>query len=145
VSLAEIARTVIAREARDHAAMEIEIASTLSVLAEPELLSRALGNVVRNAVHYAGMAGPIRIAATARNGDVVLTVSDQGPGVPPETLHRLFDAFFRPEAARTREGGGTGLGLAIVKTCVEACGGKVNARNLEPHGLEIEMRLKSVA
>ncbi len=145
VPLAELARTVIAREARDHAAMDIEIAPALSVRAEPELLARALANVVRNAVRYAGAAGPIRIAAAARNGEIVLTVTDHGPGVPPETLHRLFDAFFRPEAARTREGGGAGLGLAIVKTCVEACGGSVSARDHVPHGLEVEMRLQRAA
>lgn len=145
VPLAEIARAVVGREARDHAQVNVDIAPTLHVLAEPDLLARALGNVVRNAIRYAGDSGPIRIAAEERSGEIALTVTDHGPGVPPETLHRLFDAFFRPEAARTRETGGAGLGLAIVKTCIEACGGKVTARNIEPHGLEIEMRLQRSA
>jgi two-component system, OmpR family, phosphate regulon sensor histidine kinase PhoR len=60
-------------------------------------------------------AGPITVSARDRGERVVLTVTDCGPGVPEEALHRLFDPFFRPESARTRETGGTGLGLAIVK------------------------------
>jgi signal transduction histidine kinase len=54
----------------------------------------------------------------------------------------LFDPFFRPESARTRETGGTGLGLAIVKSCVEACGGEVTVRNANPAGLQVEMELR---
>jgi two-component system sensor histidine kinase CpxA len=54
----------------------------------------------------------------------------------------LFDPFFRPEAARTRESGGAGLGLAIVKSCVEACGGTVSVRNVTPHGLQVDLRLQ---
>ena len=69
---------------------------------------------------------------------------DRGPGVPPEAIGRLFDPFFRPEDARTRETGGTGLGLAIVKSCVEACGGSVSVRNRVPSGLELTFRLKLV-
>lgn len=61
-----------------------------------------------------------------------LHVTDQGLGVPPESLDWLFDPFFRPEAARTRETGGKGLGPAIVKSCVEAGGGSVSVRNLSP-------------
>ena len=71
-----------------------------------------------------------------------MTVSDHGPGVPPEALDQLFDPFFRPETARTRETGGVGLGLAIVKSCVEACGGRVTVRNLEPVGLELTLTLQ---
>jgi hypothetical protein len=77
----------------------------------PRCLARALGNVLRNAVRYAGDAGAIVIRAAARNGEVDLTVADQGPGVPRENLPRLFDAFYRPDVARTRESGGAGLGL----------------------------------
>jgi two-component system sensor histidine kinase CpxA len=142
VPLVALAREVIARESRNGASIAVEIDPALAVLAEPELLQRAVANVVRNAVRYAGDAGPIRLAASTRGDDVLLTIADCGPGVPEAALHRLFDAFFRPEAARTRETGGAGLGLAIVKTCVEACGGSVAARPAEPHGLAIELRLR---
>jgi two-component system sensor histidine kinase CpxA len=91
---------------------------------------------------YAGQDGPIRLSADPHNGNVQVHISDQGPGVPPESLSQLFDPFFRPDIARTRETGGTGLGLAIVKSGIEACGGRVSVRNLEPHGLELEFVLE---
>ena len=140
--LAELARGVIAREAAGREDLVLEISDQLRVLAEPELLARALGNVIRNAVRYAGEAGAIHVGALARGEEIVVSVTDHGPGVPPESLHRLFDPFFRPEAARTREGGGAGLGLAIVKSAVEACGGSVSVHNVKPHGLQVEMRLQ---
>jgi two-component system sensor histidine kinase CpxA len=142
VPLEALVRGVLAREAREHAEIVTDIDPALTVRAEPELLARAIGNVVRNSLRYAsGGGGPITLRATPRGAEVVLTITDQGPGVPADALHRLFDPFFRPESARTREGGGTGLGLAIVKTCVEACGGTVTARNVAPTGLQVEMRL----
>ena len=86
-------------------------------------------------------AGPIVVAARGSGAQVIVTVTDSCPGVPEAALHRLFDPFFRPEAARTRETGGAGLGLAIVKSCVEACGGTVTARNVQPTGLQVEFTL----
>ena len=84
-------------------------------------------------------ATDIEIKAGAQNEHVYIQILDQGPGVPPETLPRLFEPFYRPEAARGRNTGGSGLGLAIVKRCIEACGGTVTARLCQPTGLAIEM------
>ena len=123
--------------------IEIQIAETTQALAEPELLSRALANLVRNAIRYAGQSGPITISALAQDGRVTLTVTDCGPGVPEETMGQIFDPFFRLEASRSRDTGGTGLGLAIVKTCVESCQGTVSAKNRSPSGLQVEIVLKS--
>jgi two-component system sensor histidine kinase CpxA len=145
VVLADVCARVIAREAHDRADLALNVHPGLKVLADPDLLARAIANVLRNAVRYAGNAGPIVITATIRNGEVILSIADRGPGVPKETLHRLFDPFYRPESARTREGGGTGLGLAIVKSCVEACGGSVEVKNAEPSGLEVTMTLRRAA
>jgi two-component system sensor histidine kinase CpxA len=142
VLLADVCARVMAREAHDGADLVVNVHPGLKVLAEPDLLARAIANVLRNAVRYAGHAGPIVITATTRDGEVVLSITDRGPGVPPETLHRLFDPFYRPETARTREGGGTGLGLAIVKSCVEACGGSVDVKNALPSGLAVIMILR---
>lgn len=140
VELVPLITDVVNREAGG-AQVEFDVPDTLRANAEPKLLARALGNVVRNAVRYAGHAGPILISAASHPSHVELTVSDAGPGVPPESLPRLFDAFYRPDAARTRETGGTGLGLAIVKTCVEACGGAVAARNGAACGLQVTLAL----
>jgi two-component system sensor histidine kinase CpxA len=143
VSLAPLARRVVAREAPGANQVEIQINEQLNVLAEPELLSRALANLVRNAVRYASQAGPIVFSAHSQAGQVVITVSDQGPGVAQEALSQIFDPFFRDESSRSRETGGVGLGLAIVKTCVEACQGTVTAKNRQPHGLQVELVLKA--
>jgi two-component system, OmpR family, sensor histidine kinase CpxA len=75
------------------------------------------------------------------SGDVELTVSDQGPGVPEEELPKLFDPFYRVDTSRARETGGAGLGLSIVKTCIESCHGTVICRNRQPSGLEVVMRI----
>ena len=107
VPLAEAARQAVAREAAGDK-VGVDVPEDLRVCAEPELLVRALANGVRNAVRYAGGAGPITIAAALAHGDdggketVALSVTDHGPGVPPEALDRLFDPFFpagnRPDA-----------------------------------------------
>lgn len=123
------------------ATFHIYIPDSLELHTLREALDRALGNVIRNAVRYAGEAGPIEITAETRADAVHITISDQGPGVPPEALPRLFEPFFRPEAARARHTGGSGLGLAIVKRCIEACGGEVIASGKEPRGLIIAIRL----
>ena len=125
--------------------VRVDIDETLSVMADTELLSRALGNLVRNAIRYAGSQGPIQISAVsnAPTSTVTLSVVDSGPGVPEASLEQIFDPFYRIESSRSRETGGVGLGLAIVKTCVEACQGKVIARNLKPSGLQVELTLKA--
>lgn len=143
VVLAETVRGVVNREtAGTDTGVESLVDESIVVRAQPELLARAVGNVLRNAIRHAGSDGPIEISAVSEDGAVELLVSDSGKGVPPEALDRLFDPFFRVESHRSREDGGSGLGLAIVKTCVEACGGRVHAANRAPRGFEIKFILK---
>ena len=142
VELSEIAHRVVTREGLKPEQFQLAIAEGIAVMAEPNLLARALGNLVRNAVRYAGQVGPVTLSATSRADHVVLTVRDRGPGVPEAELQRIFDPFFRGEPSRSRDSGGVGLGLAIVKTCVEACSGSVSARNCTPTGFEVELRLR---
>ena len=113
------------------------------VLAHPEGLFRALSNLVRNAVRYAGADGPIRISARRESGEVLLTVADEGPGLPEDILDRVFTPFYRPGTSRSRDSGGAGLGLAIVKTCVESSAGTVSCRNRHLKGLEVTVRLRA--
>ena len=141
VPLAELCGKAVAREAQGKTDIAVKVDAALKVIADPDLLARAIGNILRNAVRYAGDAGPITLSASVRGAQVILAITDSGPGVAPETLHRLFDPFYRPESARTREGGGAGLGLAIVKSCVEACGGAVAVKNAGP-GLVVTMLLR---
>lgn len=141
VPLAEIVEKAVRREAAPPAQIEVVVAKDLRVMAEPELLARALSNLLRNAVRYAGEAGPITLGARKDGDAVVIIVADHGPGVPEGELARIFDPFYRVDSSRDRLTGGTGLGLAIVKTCIESCGGTVSGRNRRPSGLEVTIRL----
>ncbi|MDP8222073.1 MAG: HAMP domain-containing sensor histidine kinase [Candidatus Lernaella stagnicola] len=141
VALRPLVERVCDREASGRDNIDIDIDEKLAVMADSELLSRALANIVRNAERYAGEAGPILISARGEGGIVHLQVSDDGPGVAESELSRLFEPFSRPDSSRERETGGVGLGLAIVKTCVEACGGTVRAENRKPHGLTLSVSL----
>lgn len=119
------------------------IAAEITVRADAALLSRALGNLVRNAVRYTAAADAIHVTAVSGPAGISVTVEDEGPGVPPAALARLGEPFYRPEIARTRETGGVGLGLAIVRSSVAACGGEVFFANRIPHGFRAEIRLTS--
>jgi len=140
VSLRSILDRAIERE-NLATAVQTSVADELSVLADPDLLCRAVSNILRNAVKYAGHAGPVEAATERKGGDVILTISDAGSGVPEEALPQIFDPFYRVDVSRTRETGGAGLGLAIVKTCVESCGGRVTCHNRQPHGLAVVITL----
>jgi two-component system sensor histidine kinase CpxA len=141
VRVAEVIAAAIHQEKSDAGLIELAVPDDLRVLGHFELLQRAVANLVRNALRYAGDAGPISIIARRQDAFVFITIDDLGPGVPPDEVGKLFDPFYRADPSRTSETGGVGLGLAIVKTCVEACGGVVSAANRHPHGLEIRIRL----
>ena len=129
------------REAADHGEVVVDVPGEFECFASPELLQRALANVVRNALRYAASFGPIHITARREHESIIIIITDLGPGVPPQHLDRIFDAFYRLEPDRARDTGGAGLGLAIVKTCIEGCGGTVSAKNREPRGLEVRVTL----
>lgn len=142
VVLAPLLHEVAEREigSRD-ADIGLEHSDGLAVMADRELLSRALGNLLRNAMRYAGDFEAISFDASQDGkGKINITVRDFGPGVPEADLPHLLDPFYRPDKARTRERGGTGLGLAIVRSCIEACGGSVSYRNADP-GFEVTICL----
>ncbi|MFL6353215.1 MAG: sensor histidine kinase [Bryobacteraceae bacterium] len=143
VNVADTVRRVLQREASDQTAVETHIGETLDVIAQPDYLFRSLANILRNAIRYAGHAGPITVSAKNGDGKVTITVADSGPGLPECELGEIFKPFYRPDSARQRETGGAGLGLAIVKTCIEACGGAVRCRNRSPNGLEVEISLRA--
>jgi two-component system sensor histidine kinase CpxA len=142
VDVADTLRDAVSREALN-TAVEVRIESSVPLMAraDREFLLRSLSNLIRNAVRYAGSAGPITIAGRRDSKDIVVVVSDSGPGVPQQEIDRVFAPFYRAEASRNRDSGGVGLGLAIVKSCIEACNGRVQCRNRQPSGFEVEIRL----
>jgi signal transduction histidine kinase len=94
----------------------------------------ALDALVDNAVKHTNAGDRIELAASRRNGIVLLSVSDSGSGIPPQSAARIFDRFARADSSRTREAGGVGLGLAIVKAIAEAHGGAVRVRSAQGKG-----------
>jgi two-component system sensor histidine kinase CpxA len=144
VDLLAVVQAAIKREATPTSEIIVHIDPAIRVTASAELLTRAIANLLRNAVKYAKDAGPIRVSAEKRGGAVEIEVRDAGPGVAEDLLDQLFEPFFRPEASRDRDSGGVGLGLAIVKTCVETCNGSVSARNLQPTGFAVTILLNTI-
>ena len=140
VEVAGVAQRAVAREAAENPVLQSD--PELRVLANEACLLRAISNLLRNAVRYAGGAGPITIwARRIAGGMAEVVISDAGPGLPESELEQVFTPFYRAEASRIRDLGGVGLGLAIVKTYVEACRGTVSCRNRAPSGLEVTIRL----
>lgn len=104
----------------------------LNVLADPAALRRALGNLIGNAVKYGGAA---RVKAFALNGQAVITVEDDGPGLPDAELEAVFEPFRRGEQSRNRETGGAGLGLTVARQAARGAGGDVTLVNRRGGGL----------
>jgi len=145
VTVREVVDKAVSRENTDGSQIQVQVPEDLCVLAEPELLVRSLSNLLRNAIRYAGQAGPITVSARREEDAVLLTVADCGPGVPEGELAQIFDPFYRLDSSRDASTGGVGLGLAIVKTCVESCRGTVTCRDRQPSGLEVDLRLQSAS
>ncbi len=113
----------------------------IQVTGDAGLLHSAIENLVRNAMFYSGRDGKIDVTLAKADGSAVITVRDNGPGVPENALPLLFKPFYRVDDSRGTTTGGMGLGLAIVRNAVAVHGGTAVARNVSPHGLEVELTL----
>lgn len=98
-------------------------------VADRRALEHVLSNLVDNAVKYCGSGSTVRLSADRGDAAVRVLVADNGAGIEPKHLARLFERFYRVDTGRSRELGGTGLGLALVKHLVEAMGGKVGVES----------------
>jgi signal transduction histidine kinase len=118
----------------------------VSLFADPVRLEQVLANLLANAVKFTAPGGHVRLTAEAEDGQVVLRVRDNGRGIAPELLPRVFDLFRQGPAAGTHGRVGLGIGLALVKTVVEQHGGSVSARSDGPGtGAEFTVRLPACA
>lgn len=143
VKLGEVVQRAIQLECAGRPHVSVSIPEDAAVQAVPDALLRAVSNVLRNAVRYAGDASPIEVSASeAEDAAWLLVIRDHGPGIPEEALPKIFEPFFRVDDARSPGTGGTGLGLTIVRTAVEACGGRVSAENAVDGGLVVKLRLR---
>ena len=112
------------------------------VLADPIYFHSILTNLLDNSAKYKDKAtGQVTITGAVEGQDFCLTVDDDGPGVPPEALPRLFDVFYRNDPARKNPDQGSGLGLAIVAKSMERMGGTIRAENRPQGGLRMVLRI----
>ena len=130
-STAEGAAEELSKQARARSiTVAVEIPETFPfVRADAQRLHQVFSNLVDNAIKYSQPNSHVTISAKQKDGEVEVCVADNGPGIAPEHLPRVFERFYRADKARSRELGGTGLGLSIVKHIVQAHGGRVWAES----------------
>ncbi|MBU2551498.1 MAG: HAMP domain-containing protein [Proteobacteria bacterium] len=129
-------RTALAAPASERG-VEVQIdppEQTVRITGQRRQLEQALGNLLDNAIKYVGPEGRVRIAACRDNDQVRIEVVDNGPGIAPEHLGRIFERFYRVDKNRSRELGGTGLGLSIVKHIAQTHGGRVEVDSFPGRG-----------
>lgn len=126
------------RAAAHEVELFLDVAPDATIIAaDADALRQVLTNLIDNALRYVGTGGHVRLHA-ARDGEgIMLSVEDDGSGIPPEHLPRIFERFYRVDASRSRDEGGTGLGLSIVRHIVEAHGGRVRAESAPREGTAI--------
>jgi signal transduction histidine kinase len=111
------------------------------LVVDPALFVEVLVELVRNATKFSGANATIRVEMRVRGGERLVAVSDNGPGVPPEQLERIFERFYQVESDFTGQVHGFGLGLALVKTAVEAHGGKLRVQSRLERGTRFEISI----
>ena len=121
--------------------VEVEVADTIAVKADPKALDQILVNLIDNGVKYTRPDGHVWVEAREIGEAVRIEVRDDGPGIADKHRERVFERFYRADPGRSREAGGTGLGLSIVKHLVESMGGEVGVEANSPHGSIFWLRL----
>ncbi len=146
--VSEIARSEVAqaRTLADAKHMEIKtsIETDVWVLGDEQQLGLMIRNLLENAVRYTPERGRLSIEVGIVAGSAVLSVSDDGIGIPLEAQGRIFERFYRVDRARSRDRGGTGLGLAIVKHVAELHGGDVSLRSQLGEGSTFTIRIPAL-
>jgi PAS domain S-box-containing protein len=142
--LLEHAATVISATSEKH---ELEVVlpdEPLRMMADADRLEQCVLNLLSNAVKYSPEGGKVRLRVERVGYRVAIRVRDEGIGMAPETLEKLFTKFYRADSTATRDIGGTGLGLALVKEIAEAHGGEVSVESEPGRGSEFTLLLPLV-
>jgi two-component system phosphate regulon sensor histidine kinase PhoR len=145
VPLADVAEAVMGT-VRDQAAaqqtrLECDVPGGVVALGDADGVEQMLLNLVDNALRYGRPGGLVRVEARRDGAHVELAVQDDGRGIESRHLPRIFERFYRVDAARSRDDGGTGLGLAIVRHLAESMGGSVGVHSELGRGSRFHVRL----
>ena len=106
----------------------------LFVEVDTDRMIQVIDNIMNNAIKYSPDGGKITVRLMETHNNVILSITDQGLGIPKKDISRIFERFYRVDKARARKQGGTGLGLAISKEVVKALGGTIWATSIENYG-----------
>ena len=109
--------------------LRVELPDRLQARADPDALAQVMGNLLQNAARYTPSGGHVVIAGERRHADVLVSITNDGAGIPADDLPHVFERFYRVDKSRARTCGGAGIGLAIVKQLVDAAGGRVGAES----------------
>ncbi|MGH3736332.1 MAG: HAMP domain-containing sensor histidine kinase, partial [Micromonosporaceae bacterium] len=139
VDLTELLATTVERLAEPRVPVVVAPGDPVVVRGDARLLDRVLSNLVDNAVRHA--TSQVTLAASLDGDHAVLTVTDDGPGVPEADRERVFDRFTRLDDARARDAGGAGLGLAIVRDLIHLHSGTVHLHPTPPGGTTATIHL----
>ena len=112
---------------------------------QPELVSRAVENILRNAIRYTSADGRVFLQVEKQKDNIVIRIEDEGEGVPESSLKRLFEPFYRVETSRNQQSGGYGVGMAIAEQAIRAQGGTIEASNRSTGGLRVDISLPNTS
>jgi signal transduction histidine kinase len=130
------------RARQKNIALKIQSAPDLpQVSVDPDRMMQVLSNLLDNALHYVPEGGEIILSAREVEDMLEIGIQDNGPGVAPDELERIFDRLYRSDPSRQRDEGGSGLGLAIARSIVEKHGGRIWAESPGGKGTKILIRL----
>jgi signal transduction histidine kinase len=141
VVVREAAERFRARADAEGKRVEVSLVGALPALGDADRAGQVLVALLDNALRFTPPGGSVNLSACQQDRRIVLSVADAGPGIGPEHIGRVFDRFYRAEAARTRERGGTGLGLAIARDLARAQGGELTVANGDRGGAVFRLEL----
>lgn len=146
VDLVQVARDAAA----DHAAIdpsrpvELVAPDTAEIEGDRDRLHQVISSLLANVRTHTAPGTRVALEVTSHPDHVDFRITDDGPGIPPDAIDKVFDRFYRADPSRSRRSGGSGLGLAIVQAIIEAHGGTVAASNVDGHGTRISLMLPRV-
>jgi two-component system sensor histidine kinase BaeS len=144
--LASVARDLEARATAAGITVTLEEAGKAAVDADPDRLRQVVAALLDNAIRHTQSGGRIQVGARPEApSQVVISVTDNGPGIDPDDLPHVFERFYQADPSRDRAIGSSGLGLAIVRALVEAHGGRVSVSSDPGAGARFEVRLPAAS
>jgi two-component system sensor histidine kinase CpxA len=144
VNLEQVVKDIVSEERLDAEVRECKLQVSGQVertlWGDPELLRRAVANVVQNAIRYSPARSTVEVGLEEDADSATIKIRDHGPGVPEELLSQIFKPFFRAEDARDANSGGVGLGLSIAMRAIQLHQGAIRGENANP-GLRVTITL----